>query len=107
MIHTKRRWHGHPVFPILVALGGQIEVRASWEGYLKEFRVAYQGAFISLHKSGRLKRGNFPSIGEIEPLNNLCEVGDLKNAPLSSFEAKYHRVGLPVHRLIIKNETFL
>lgn len=110
MFLTKRRWHGHPVFPLLVALGGRLVVRTSWDGYLREFRVAYQEAFISLRKNGHLENGqreNVPSIGEIKILNNISEVGELKNEPLSNFEAKYHRVGLPVHQVVIEHQFTL
>ena len=35
-----RRWHGHPVFPALLALGGQIECRSNWKIYIEEFASA-------------------------------------------------------------------
>lgn len=35
--HLSRRWHGHPVFPYIVALGGYIECRSNWLVYVKEF----------------------------------------------------------------------
>lgn len=38
--HLKRRWHGHPVFPDLLALGGEIEMRCNWETYAREFAQA-------------------------------------------------------------------
>ncbi len=38
--HLKRRWHGHPVFPSLLALGGEIEMRCNWEVYAMEFARA-------------------------------------------------------------------
>lgn len=38
--HLKRRWHGHPVFPSLLTLGGQIEMRCNWEIYALEFARA-------------------------------------------------------------------
>ncbi len=38
--HLKRRWHGHPVFPSLLALGGEIEMRCNWEIYALEFARA-------------------------------------------------------------------
>jgi tRNA (guanine-N7-)-methyltransferase len=31
-----RRWHGHPVFPTLVALGGYLECRSNWHIYIEE-----------------------------------------------------------------------
>lgn len=38
--HLGRRWHGHPVFPTLVALGGHIECRSNWKIYIEEFAAA-------------------------------------------------------------------
>lgn len=32
-----RRWHGHAVFPTIVALGGQLECRSNWQLYIEEF----------------------------------------------------------------------
>ena len=38
--HLKRRWHGHPVFPTLLGLGGHIELRTNWKIYADEFAEA-------------------------------------------------------------------
>ena len=38
--HLSRRWHGHPVFPELLSLGGEIELRCNWEIYALEFALA-------------------------------------------------------------------
>lgn len=38
--HLARRWHGHPVFPALLALGGRLECRSNWRIYIEEFCVA-------------------------------------------------------------------
>lgn len=38
--HLQRRWHAHPVFPWLLALGGEIELRCNWEIYALEFAAA-------------------------------------------------------------------
>lgn len=38
--HLARRWHGHPVFPTLIALGGQLECRSNWHIYIDEFSAA-------------------------------------------------------------------
>lgn len=42
--HLKRRWHGHPVFPDLLALGGEIQLRCNWEIYAQEFAQAVRFA---------------------------------------------------------------
>ena len=36
----QRRWHGHPVFPTIVALGGYLECRSNWSVYIEEFGAA-------------------------------------------------------------------
>lgn len=38
--HLGRRWHGAPVFPALVKLGGELEMRSNWPIYLEEFALA-------------------------------------------------------------------
>lgn len=35
-----RRWHGHPVFPAVVALGGYFECRSNWRIYIEECAAA-------------------------------------------------------------------
>ncbi|GAC1407653.1 MAG: hypothetical protein NVSMB6_05660 [Burkholderiaceae bacterium] len=34
--HLARRWHAHPVFPTVVALGGAFECRSNWSVYIDE-----------------------------------------------------------------------
>jgi len=43
--HLKRRWHAHPAFPYLLALGGELELRSNWKVYMDEFceAVKYSG----------------------------------------------------------------
>lgn len=36
----QRRWHGHPVFPTIVALGGYLECRSNWSVYIEECSAA-------------------------------------------------------------------
>jgi len=38
--HLARRWHGHAVFPTIVALGGHLECRSNWQVYVQEFAAA-------------------------------------------------------------------
>lgn len=35
-----RRWHGHPVFPTVAALGGELECRSNWRIYIEECAAA-------------------------------------------------------------------
>lgn len=36
----RSRWHAHPAFPALLALGGEIELRSNWLVYVQEFALA-------------------------------------------------------------------
>jgi tRNA G46 methylase TrmB len=38
--HLARRWHGHPVFPAMLELGGELECRSNWLIYMDEFCFA-------------------------------------------------------------------
>ncbi|WP_189470471.1 tRNA (guanine(46)-N(7))-methyltransferase TrmB [Litchfieldella qijiaojingensis] len=42
--HLKMRWHGHPVFPVILALGGRLELRSNWRLYVEEFCLALSQA---------------------------------------------------------------
>jgi len=76
----RRRWHGHPVFPTLLALGGELELRTNWEIYAQEFRLALQ-----------LARG-------AEPMIQTLGEDDLITTP---FELKYRRSGHALYRLSV------
>ena len=41
-VHYKRRWHGHPVFPILPKLSKTLILRSNWRLYLEEFTFAWR-----------------------------------------------------------------
>jgi tRNA (guanine-N7-)-methyltransferase len=58
--HLSRRWHGHPVFPQLLALGGEIELRCNWEIYAQEFAFAV-----------RLASGTNVSVKQIKPKSGM------------------------------------
>jgi tRNA G46 methylase TrmB len=38
--HLMRRWHGHPAFADLLALGGELRLRTNWRVYAEEFALA-------------------------------------------------------------------
>lgn len=71
----QRRWHAHPVFPTLLALGGRLELRSNWSIYVREFRFALALA------------GHRARIEEIKRAEQL----------LTPFERKYADSG---HRLL-------
>lgn len=47
--HLKRRCHGSPLFPTLLALGGQLELRSNWPVYVEEFSNALRLAGKESH----------------------------------------------------------
>ncbi len=57
--HLPRRWHAHPVFPTLLSLGGEIELRCNWEIYALEFAQAAEVATGHEVKAVRIE----PAIG--------------------------------------------
>lgn len=72
-----RRWHGHPVFPVLLALGGRLELRTNWRLYAEEFRRAAE----------------FCGAGPAPVVSFVPE------SPLSPFERKYAGSGHELYRL--------
>lgn len=69
--HLKRRVHGHNSFPLLLELGGVLELRSNWQLYVEEFGTA-------MHIAGQ--RGRVACVPDGE-------------APLSLFERKYRASG--------------
>lgn len=77
--HLGRRWHAHPVFPWLLALGGELECRTNWRVYADEF--AWAAAY---------------ALG--------CEVGGevfAGEVPLTPFERKYRDSGQALYRIAV------
>lgn len=79
--HLLRRWHGHPVFPLLIAMSPVTELRSNWLLYLEEFAAACH--LLGYHDV------------EILPVD--------KDSVVSAFERKYQRCGQKVYRLLVKH----
>jgi tRNA (guanine-N7-)-methyltransferase len=69
--HLQRRLHGHASFPLLLRLGGELELRSNWLLYVEEFVFA-------MHLAGQ--RGRMQLLTDTTP-------------PLSLFERKYRQSG--------------
>ena len=79
-----KRWHGHPIFPTLLALSQHIEVRSNWPLYLKEFALAAK---------------------TLKPVTTeLTEIKTTANEAISLFEKKYIAMQTPIYRLILKQD---
>jgi tRNA (guanine-N7-)-methyltransferase len=74
--HLARRWHGHAVFPTVVALGGVIECRSNWAVYVEECAAA-------------LRQLGVPGIG-VEAFT--------PTKPITPFEKKYLASGQALWR---------
>ncbi len=77
--HLSRRWHAHPVFPQLLCLSGEIELRCNWEIYALEFAQAV----------------NFVSGAKVEVKKWLPESG------ISPFEQKYLDRGQTLYSVMV------
>jgi tRNA G46 methylase TrmB len=75
--HLQRRWHGGALFPSILALGGELELRSNWKLYLEEFAQALAVA----------ERG--ANVQQLPP--NI--------EPMTPFERKYQASGQSLWRL--------
>lgn len=77
--HLSRRWHGHPVFPTMLELGGVLECRSNWGIYIEEFCFA------------------------VRHLTGLAATGTtfVPECPLTPFERKYLASGHVLYRSIV------
>lgn len=74
--HLARRWHGHPVFPTLLGLGGVLECRSNWRIYVEEFCFSIER--LTAHRA-------------------ICETYVPEQA-LTPFERKYLNSGHALYR---------
>lgn len=77
--HLQKRWHGHPVFPQFLALGGDMEMRCNWEIYALEFALAVS-----------IATGNSVKVKQID--DEEC---------VSPFERKYHDRGQKLYSVCV------
>ncbi|MGM0525023.1 MAG: tRNA (guanine(46)-N(7))-methyltransferase TrmB [Pseudomonadota bacterium] len=76
--HVNRRWHGSPVWPYLVNLGGQLTLRSNWSTYLLEVAEA-------------LSLSDFQATISYIPAHKV--------QPMTPFERKYKDSGQSVWQL--------
>jgi tRNA (guanine-N7-)-methyltransferase len=69
--HLARRWQGHAVLPVWLALGGEVECRSNWQIYIEEMAFA-----LSLLSGTQV----------------ACEPWQTDN-PMTPFEKKYQESG--------------
>lgn len=76
--HLQRRLHGHPIFPYLLSLTSQIEVRSNWKIYCKEFLLATK---------------------QLVDADGTVDVYQDDN-PVSLFERKYWQQGVATYQIV-------
>jgi tRNA (guanine-N7-)-methyltransferase len=74
----KRRWHGHPVFPEMLGLCNQVELRTNWKIYAEEFLVALELVSDKAVSMDTIEANNF----------------------ISPFEKKYFESGHELYRVV-------
>jgi tRNA G46 methylase TrmB len=104
--HLGRRWHGHAVFPALLALGGAIRVRSNWHIYCEEMRLATTAAMPSypawFASEARISSGPYKYSKDAQQLHYKEGGGGgddltLVPAPMTHFERKYMHLGVALH----------
>lgn len=83
-----RRWHGHPVFPLLLGLGGRLILRSNWRTYLDEFETAFRVASLPGNLPGLEREQLAVSVEEYKPKFGI-----------SRFERKYMATDTPLFQL--------
>ncbi len=78
--HLKRRWHAHPVWPVVIALGGVLTLRTNWATYAEECRLAL----------------------ELRGLDVPPVVSFATDKALTPFERKYSRSGHALYDLTLR-----
>ena len=87
-----RRFHMHPIFPTLLALGKTIELRTNWEIYAREFAEAARIVFEERAEAGMTtKTGMTIKCESFDPIT-----------PETAFERKYKEARQTLWRAIIK-----
>lgn len=107
-----RRFHMHPIFPTLLALGKTIELRTNWEIYAREFaeaaRIAYdefakQAKGTAKGNSGllRLRSAQAPAgMTDAAGMTITCESFDPEK-PETAFERKYKEARQKLWRVVV------
>ena len=87
-----RRFHMHPIFPTLLALGRTIELRTNWEIYAREFAEAARIVYsIQIPDQARNDEGIKITCEKFTP-----------DTPETAFERKYKDAGQTLWKVVIK-----
>lgn len=104
--HVGRRWHGHPIFPYMLVLGGSVKVRSNWHIYCEETKLAAEAAlpffppwyaseakvFTDRYTYAIADNGKAAASGKNGEEDVLFEP-----VPMTHFERKYMHLEVPLH----------
>ncbi|CAB9511005.1 Methyltransferase [Seminavis robusta] len=101
----RSRWYGHPSFPLILQLGGDIVIRSNWELYLQEFAQAVILADKSYPNTTTISSNNWarPYVESARkgPVRRVVAPEDVRTAGWSNFERKYDLDGEPTFELAL------
>ena len=92
-----RRFHMHPIFPTLLALGETIELRTNWEIYAREFAEA---ARIVYDEAAKGDSGSEAGMTDAAGMTIKCESFDPEK-PETAFERKYKEARQKLWRVTV------
>jgi tRNA G46 methylase TrmB len=112
--HLQRRWHGHPTFPLLLCLGGNLCLRSNWKIYCDEMEdsiLAVTKLFLKQMDQDEAESRITRRILDVRIDNenqNHRQVRDQNNSstPLTHFERKYSVAGLQLYELRFTMESY-
>lgn len=81
--HFGRRWYGHPIWPLALAVGHEVELRTNWQVYAQEFAYALGMWVPQAPRQGRCETWS------VEP-----------ERALTAFERKYSQAGHALYRVV-------
>lgn len=99
-----RRFHMHPIFPTLLALGKTIELRTNWEIYAREFaeaaRIAYDERAALAEEVDKGDSGSGAGMTDAAGMTITCESFDPEK-PETAFERKYKEARQKLWRVLV------
>ena len=106
--HLRRRWHGHPILPVILALGGKLVLRSNWNVYCYEMIQAVDAIVSASILPGLTCNIQTCAIGEEEGVQQTYSAGFALKTRLSTgcvlgikthFQNKFVKAGIPIYEV--------
>lgn len=94
----KQRWYGHPAFPLILQLGGEIMIRSNWKGFLQEFAKSVE--YATKHLSANGVEDNYAARYLHDAQQGPMERID-RSIAWTNFEKKYDDSGELTYELLL------